>query len=181
MRRVGSIATALAITAIGGTGIALAHSDSATDPRGDVAGNPPGAHANFDIVGSTIGDASHGKVTQTVKVAGALGDPNHGGLVPLLYINVPSYPGATRECDFFVGRVRSHDGVYTCATVKRVGPATIVRKGGNTLRYMFSPKAIGRPPSYEWAFVTEGRADGTIETFDRIPDGQTSMYTYKLR
>jgi hypothetical protein len=181
MRRLATGAVAAAMVALGCSATAFGHTGSATDPSGDVAGNPSGNPANFDIVASTFGDGPHGKLVHTVRVAGAFGNPQGSGLVPLLYINVPSYPGATRECDYFVGRVKSRVGVFLCGTRKRLGGATIVRRGGNALRYTFNSKAIGRPAAYEWAFVFQGPGSGTTVDYDRIPDGQTSMYTYQVR
>ncbi|MEA2374474.1 MAG: hypothetical protein QOD53_937 [Thermoleophilaceae bacterium] len=175
------ILTTAAAAAVTSVAPALADTDSVSDPRGDTMGHPSGSRANVDIVGSSAGDAKHGKIVQTVKVAGKAGDPHHGGLVPLLYINVASYGGGTRECDFYVGRLHGRDGVFTCATQYRVGSATVTRKSGNTIRYVFSPRAIGKPSEYEWAFVLQAKADGTIEDFDRVPDTQVGMETYRVR
>lgn len=181
MRRVTQVLLIGVAAALSSAGSALAHTDSVSDPRGDTIGNPPTSRRNVDIVGSSVGHAKHGKIVQTVKLAGKAGDPHHGGLTPLLYINVPSYSGATRECDFYVGRLHGRDGVFTCGPQERVGSASVTRKNSTTLRYTFSPKTIGNPSSYEWAFVVQGKADGTIEDFDRVPDTQLGMETYRTR
>ena len=181
MRRVTQVLLIGAIAALSSAGSALAHTDSVSDPRGDTMGHPSTARQNVDIVGSSAGDAKHGKIVQTVKLAGKAGDPHHGGLTPLLYINVASYGGGTRECDFYVGRLHGRDGVFTCGPQERMGSASVTRKSSTTLRYAFSPKAIGNPSSYEWAFVVQGKSAGTTVDFDRVPDTQVGMETYRVR
>jgi hypothetical protein len=133
-----------------------------------------------DIVGASAGDGKHGKIVQKVRVAGGALDANRSDARTMLYINVPSYGGGARECDFYVGFRGSRPGVYTCGYRYRVGSAKISRSG-SSIRYSFSPKAIGRPGSYEWAFVVQGSVDGTIEDFDRVPDDQVGMQSYRLR
>jgi hypothetical protein len=159
---------------------ALAHTQTESDAGGDTRGHPS-SPANVDIVGARAGDAKHHKIAQTVTLAGSAGDPHHGGLVPMLYINVPSWGGGDIECDYYVGRKDGRDGVYECGTRDRRGKAKIQRKGAHSLRYVFSPKAIRSPDAYEWAFAVVGKADGVYETFDRAPDTQSEMFTYSLR
>jgi hypothetical protein len=173
-------AALITATSLAAAAPALASEQAESDARGDTMGHPSGSRANVDIVTAGAGDAKHGKIAQTVTFAGNAGDPHHGGLVPLLYINVPSYAGYAIECDFYVGREEGRDGVYECATKKRVGKAKITRKGSGTLRYVFSPKSIGKPKVYEWAFAVLGNGtDGTYEYFDRAPDTQSEMFTYR--
>lgn len=180
MRRVLAAALVTAAASFAAAAPALAHEQTESDASGDTAGHPASS-ANVDIVKADAGDAKHHKIAQTVTFAGNAGDPHRGGLVPLLYINVPSWGGGAIECDYYVGRKNGRDGVYECGTRDRVGKAKIQRRGAHTLRYVFSPKAIRSPDVYEWAFAVVGKSDGVYETFDRAPDTQSEMFTYSLR
>jgi hypothetical protein len=167
----------------GSTGVALAGatSGSLSDPAGDVFGSPAGARANFDILGATFGGGTHGRAVQTLRVAGQFSDPAKGGLVPSLWIDVPKYPGARGECDYYIGRVDSRIALYLCGSKKRVGNASVVRTDANTLRYSFNQRLIGKPHRYKWAFFFHGPSQGGTVLYDRVSDTAKSDATYQLR
>ena len=143
---------------------------SGSDERGDVFGSPPGGSAGADIVSASARRSSNGQVTHTITTAGTPADPAGDGVIPVVYVESPTEGNGTAECSHFVGRYRGRLGVFRCGYADRTGSARIVRSG-NSLRYTFSPRAIGNPRSYDWAAVTRGNSGerGTPTRYDRLP------------
>src|SRR5918999_834284 len=139
----------LAILSIGVPGVAS--SDRISDASGDVEGEPAGGASRADIVRVANGHGKKGDMWHSVTVSGAAADPAKGGLVPLLYIEVPNRANGTSECAYFVGRHRGKLGVFTCGYGDRVAKARIVRTSEHTIKYTFNRKALGSPSWYDWA------------------------------
>jgi hypothetical protein len=171
----GALALAAAPAGIAGSG-------SASDPRGDTWGDPSGGAGPVDFVRATYGHAKNGNLVHKVTVAGNVANPASGsGNVPMLWIEDPQDPNGHADCRYFIGRHEGRLGVFTCGYGDRVASARIKRTSSNTIRYEFSPGAIGNPPSYGWAALVMAPADGTALWADRLPDGDHSFLTHKLR
>ncbi|HEX8067935.1 MAG TPA: hypothetical protein VF520_15565 [Thermoleophilaceae bacterium] len=163
---------------------ALALDDNSGDVLGDPSNDSLGAaqsgKGDVDIVSATAATAKRGNLVHTVTVAGRIANPAKGEeLVPLLLINVPSYPGATYDCDFYVGRTSRGAGVYECGYDTKVASARIVRAGRRTIRYTFPARAIRSPRAYGWAFGIRGHGNGGRIEFDRVPDGTQNFETFE--
>ena len=177
-----------ALTAIGvaltlaTAGVVLADSGSITDPKGDVHNNPPGNHANYDIVKATWGHASHHRLKHKVTVAGKIGDPQasgNPGTLPTLLIDVPQHHFAS-ACDYKVepvppGAPINHTNhheyfVFKCSNgttpTPPTGSVSATRTSSDTIKLVFKRKAIGSPSKYGWAF--EFPAGNTF--YDRAPN-----------
>lgn len=164
-----AIVAAVAAPALGDRG-------AVTDPKGDVAGNPPGRKANFDFVKATHGHAP-GALKHQVWVAGRMHDPEtgHSGL-PDLLINVPGHRKPP-SCDYVIqpsppgvfGNKTDHNlwFVLKCSDQqpKKIGPATVTKVGPHRLRFLFKGKEIGSPSRYGWAFIMP--VDGDT-VYDRV-------------
>ena len=161
--------------------LGLASTESFSDPRDDL--DPPAASnaADYDIVRATEGH-SNGRLVHTVSVAGNIANPA-SAQVPWLYVEDTrsDRPNGTATCRYFVGRFEGRLGVFTCGYGDREAGARIRRTSSRTVRYEFTPRAIGSPASYRWAFVTEGPTDGTRSLVDRLPSGDNVFLTHKLR
>ena len=178
MRRFALLGLVLATAFLAVTPLGLAGSGSFSDPRGDQ--DPSSASANFDIVRATYGH-SKGRLVHTVTVAGTIANPASAD-PPELWIEDPEAPNNTSDCRYFVGRFEGRLGVFTCGYAERVGSARIRRTSSTTVRYEFSPKAIGSPDSYRWAFLTRTTAaGGTLALVDRLPSGDHRFHTHALR
>jgi hypothetical protein len=155
--------------------LGIADTQRGTDPSGDVEG---GAGSSADIVRTTAGTDSRGRIVQTVSVAG-----NAGGTPTYLYIELPDQSNAVAECTVVVGVFRGRPGVYRCGTNERLGSATVKRTSSRTLRFTFSKRALGNPRSYEWAAVTrsDANANGSWTRHDRLPSGDDEYLSYSLR
>lgn len=157
----------------------VAGSGSLTDPSGDVFG--PDQSAGLDIVRQTFGH-SDGRIVHTVSVAGNAPNPS-SQQVPRIYLKPSNRANGTAECALFVGRHRGRLGVFTCGYGDRVGSARIVRSSARTIRYSFTPGAIGNPRSYEFAAVTgivSGDGAGTTQA-DRAPSPDLTYLSHQLR
>ena len=183
MRRIAVTLIAAAALALAAAPLAIAATDTATDARGDVEGSPPGGDAAADLVRATAGRDSHGNITQTVTIAGAAPNPSGGGIVPFLYLEMPTMANGMSECAAFVGQFNGRLGVFRCGTGHRIGWARIVRTSRHTTRYTFSPRALGNPASYDWAVYTRSRssAPGSWTQYDRLPSTEYEYFTYSLR
>ncbi|MDQ3935259.1 MAG: hypothetical protein M3340_11600 [Actinomycetota bacterium] len=183
MRRATAIAALAAAAVLGTAQLVQADSATVTDARGDIVGEPPGGGESADIVAAAYGHTKSGKLWHKVTIAGQAADPAAGGgVLPLLYIDDDSGPGrGARECDFLVGRHDGRLGVFECGSLERVGSVRVTRTSEYSTRYVFSPKAIGNPDEYGWAFVTEGPSDGTWMRYDRVPEGDRAFRAHTLR
>lgn len=179
MRRIATIGTLAGVLVLLNVPLGLASTESFSDPRNDL--DPPAASnaANYDIVRATEGH-SNGRLVHTVSVAGSIANPASAD-PPMLWIEDPDEPNRTAQCRYFIGRVEGKLGVFTCGYGDRVASARIRRTSSRTVRYEFSPKAIGNPASYRWAFLTEGPTQGTTSLLDRLPSGDNAFVTHKLR
>lgn len=167
---------ALAAAAVAAAALAApAAADTATmsDPRGDVA-DWPSAGPSDDIVASTAGSASRGRLVHTVSLAGAARDPAHS--TPLLLIETGDR--MSRWCDYVVGRTDRGLGVFDCDYMDKVGRVRVTRSGSR-LRYVFRRSAIGSPSEYGWAVVARGQANGTTAEYDRAPTEQDAFISYR--
>lgn len=181
--------TSVALLAVAPLG--LAGSGSHSDPSGDLYRTPTnGVSAeSVDIVRATFGHR-RGKLVHTITTAGAAADPARGGEVPMLWIESPQNQGGdseepqgngTAECTWFIGRFEGRIGVFTCGYGDRVASARVTRTSARTVRFEFSPKAIGNTRTYEWAALTQAPAGGTRVWVDRLPDGDHSYFVHTLR
>jgi hypothetical protein len=163
----------LALTGVAVLGLAtlaFANGGSKSDPSGDVKHNPPGADSRYDIVKIAYNRAADGKVTATVKTKGKVFGPNaKSGARPVLWIDVPGKVASRPGCqysDYFV----AGGEVDQCGDGPKTGGATIKKVNSHTLKFTFALDAIGNPPRFGIAFVTEGTAKGKLVLFDRAPD-----------
>ncbi|HEX8647366.1 MAG TPA: hypothetical protein VF715_10735 [Thermoleophilaceae bacterium] len=159
-----------------------AGSGAVSDPSGDLYDVPTtGGSGQVDIVRATFGH-SGGRLVHTVTTSGDIPDPAAGATSPMLFIEHPTTANGTAECTYFVGRHAGKLGVFTCGYGDRVGSARIRRTSARTVRFEFSPRAIGNPASYEWAFLTRVRTRYNASTWvDRLPDGDHGYLTHQLR
>jgi hypothetical protein len=171
-----ALAVVLATAAVGG-----ASSGTVTDPSGDLYDQPTtGSSASYDLVRATFGH-SRGRIVHTVTTAGNVPDPASGG-APMIHIVDPVDPNGTSECRYFIGRFDGRFGVFKCGYGTRVGSLRMTRTGARTVRFEFSPKAIGNPASYEWAVRTRTRTRYNVAYWvDRLPDGDRTNLTHQLR
>lgn len=181
MRRALTALTVAGAIALAAAPLVVANSGSVSDPRGDLWAEPSGGGGSLDIVRATFGHTSKGNLIHTVTLAGAAANPASGGNVPNLLIEDPVLANGNADCRYFIGRHGGRLGVFTCGYADRVASAKIRRTSSNTIRYEFSPRAIDDPTTYDWAFVAEGAAMGTEAQLDRLPDGDHSFLTHKLR
>ena len=156
----------------------IAGSGSNSDPKGDLEFKPADPAA-VDIVSTSFGHASKGRLVHKVTVAGTPGNPANG-IIPFIYIEMRERSSASAVCDIYVGRYDGGLGVFACGTNERLGSARITRSG-HTVRYVFSPRALGNPESYDWAAGVVGPTDNTQGRYDRAPDQDDIFYTHKLR
>lgn len=172
-----AVVVVLATAAVGNAG-----SGSATDPSGDLYDTPAsGGSGPADIVRATFGH-SKGRLVHTVSTAGNIPDPAAGSGSPVIFIEHPTRPNGTAECTYFVGRHEGRLGVFTCGYGDRVGSARIRRTSARTVRFEFSPRAIGNPPNYEWAALTRAQTRFNPAMWvDRVPDGDHVFFTHELR
>ncbi len=172
-----AVAVVLAAAATGS-----ANSGSATDPSGDLFDQPAsGGSGPYDIVRATFGH-SRGRVVHTVTTAGNITDPAAGSNSPMIFIESPTAPNGTAECSHFVGYHDGRLGVFTCGYGDRVGSARVRRTSARTVRFEFSPRAIGNPASYEWAARTRTRTRySSLMWVDRLPDGDNAFLVHQLR
>jgi hypothetical protein len=81
-----------------------------------------------------------------------------------------------------VGRHQGQLGVFTCGYGARVASARVTRTSGSTIRFEFSPSAIGNPAAYEWRAVTEGQGQYSRRAFiDTVPSPDKTYLTHTLR
>lgn len=177
MRRL-LVPVALSLALVGAVP-AVAGSGSQSDPSGDVFGSDQ--RAGLDVVRTKHGHSS-GKIVHTVELRGSAPNPS-SQQVPRLYLKPSNRANGTSECALFVGRHHGQLGVFICGYGERVASARIERSGSRTIRYSFSPGAIGNPRSYEWAVVTAGSSSENGQPYkaDRAPDADLSYYTHQLR
>jgi hypothetical protein len=169
MRRAVAIAALAAVMAVPPS----AGAATLTDPQGDVDGWPE-AGPSDDIVRSTAGHASKGRLYHTVSLAGTARDPaTH---TPLLLIETGDR--MSRWCDYVIGRTDRGLGVYDCDYMDRVGSVKVTRSGGK-VRYTFKRSAIGSPSEYGWAVVLRGQTRGTTAEYDRAPSEADSFISYR--
>ena len=160
--------------------LGLADSGSFPDPRGDL--DPTGARkpsSSHDLVRATQAHSKR-RLVHTVTVAGDAPNPA-AAPVPVIWIEVPDEPNGTSQCRYFVGRQDGRLGVFTCGYAERVGSARIRRTSPSTVRYEFSPRAIGNPGRYFWAVASYGPAENTQGDIDRLPDDDHARITHVLR
>jgi hypothetical protein len=183
MRRALIALVVVSAAALAAAPLGIAGSGSVSDPRDDLWAQPTsGGSASLDMVRATFGHAGNGRLVHTVTLAGAAANPAGGGNVPTLLIEDPARPnGGTSLCRYFVGVHKGRLGVFTCGYADRVASARISRTSSNTIRYEFSARAIDNPATYDWAFVTRGTVFGTQGDLDRLPDGDHSFLTHRLR
>jgi hypothetical protein len=180
MRRVTLLVVIAAAMTLGSVQLVQADSASVNDDRGETVGQPAGGPDSVDIVRGAYGHTKSGKLWHKVTIAGQAADPSEAdGPVPVLYIDVVFHAG-NRECDFFVGRFDGELGVFDCGSLDKVAPARIVRTSEHSTRYVFSPRAIGSPSHYGWAFVTEGPSGDTYMRYDRLPGGDRAYANHEL-
>ena len=165
---------------------AVADSGSASDPRDDLFDAPAGDSGRFDILRATFGHR-RGRLVHTVSVAGNVASPTSLN-APYLYIQEPggaqdpSNPNGQADCRYFVGRHAGRLGVFTCGYGDRVAGARVTRTSASTIRFEFSPRAIGNLPAYEWKAVTEGRGQYSPQArIDMLPSGDRTYLTHTLR
>ena len=156
----------------------IASSGSNADPKGDLEFKPFDPAA-VDIVSTSFGHASKGRLVHKVSVAGTPGDPA-SGIIPFIYIEMRERSSASAVCDIYVGRYDGGLGVFACGTNERLGSARITRSG-HSVKYVFSARALGSPKSYDWAAGVVGPSDNTQARYDRAPDNDDVFYTHKLR
>jgi len=151
-----------------------------TDPRGDTK-NAPQPKANYDIVGACGHRASHHRIITTVKLAGAVDNPQSPqAYVPTLVIDVPGQKFDNPTCDYFVqgappGVGANHTNhtkyyVNTCQNSgsQQVGPALVTRISKHVMKVVIHRRAIGNPKRFGFAFSTF--SDGDQPSYDRAPD-----------
>lgn len=178
------VVLAVAVTVLAAP-LGLAASGSNSDPRGDVSDEPQsGSRSSLDLVRGTYALRS-GRLVHTLTVAGSVANPASGGEgVPMLYLQTPSAANGTSECAFFVGRHRGRLGVFTCGYGERVASARVTRSSASTIRFEFSPRAIGNPATYEWAGAMPAgrtRYAGAWSHIDRMPTGTDEYFTHRVR
>ena len=156
-----------------------AGSGSIGDPGGDLFGTD--RSASLDIVRATFGH-SGGRVVHTVSLGGGAPDPA-SQQVPRIYIKPSNRANGNAECALFVGRHRGRLGVFTCGYGDRVASARIQRTSSRTIRYSFTPGAIGNPVTYEWAVITLGTSTerGSSYRADRLPSEDQTYHSHTLR
>ena len=180
MRRVAlTFVLALAVV-IGAAPLGFAGSGSSNDPKGDVEFKPKNRD-NVDIVRTSFGHTSDGRLYHKVTVAGTAADPAKGGVIPFIYVEMRERSSASGVCDIYIGRYDGELGVFACGTNERLGSARIVKSGKSSIKYVFSRDAIGNPKSYDWAAGVVGPSDNTQARYDRAPDQDDVFYTHKLR
>jgi hypothetical protein len=181
MRRALSLAVTTALLVLASAAPASASSGSATDPSGDLYDQPvSGGSGPFDLVRATFGHRGS-RLVHTVTTAGSVPDPASGN-APMLFIEDPIDPNGTAECTYFVGRFNGRYGVFRCGYGTRAGSLRMTRTGSRTVRYEFSPKAVGNNANYEWAALTRTRTRYNVAMWvDRLPDGDHSYLTHQLR
>jgi hypothetical protein len=169
-----ALATAGALAAPSSAG----SSGAFADPRGDLFGT---TDSSSDIVRISFGH-SGGRIVHTVGLAGNAPNPA-SQQVPRLYINPSNRANGTSECGLFVGRHRGRLGVFVCGYANRIASARIERTSARTIRYSFTPGAIGNPRSYEWAAVTAATNTDTGGAYraDRAPSSDSTFHTHTLR
>ena len=170
MRR---LLAAASVAAVALAAPAAADTATMSDPRGDVE-DWPAAGPSDDIVQSTAGSASKGRLVHTVTLAGPARDPARS--TPLLLIETGDR--MSRWCDYVVGRTDRGLGVFTCDYMDRVGSVRVTRSGSR-LRYVFRRSAIGSPSEYGWAVVARGQANGTTAEYDRAPTEEDLFTPYR--
>jgi hypothetical protein len=165
---------------------AAADAGSASDPRDDLFDAPASGSATFDIVRATFGH-KRGQLVHTVSVAGSVASPASLN-APYLLIQEPGgaqdpgNPNGQADCRYFVGRHQGRLGVFTCGYGDRVAGARVTRTSGSTIRFEFSPRAIGNLPAYQWKAVTEGQGRYAARSqIDKLPSGDRTYLTHTLR
>lgn len=171
-----AVVVVLATAAAGSAG-----SGSASDPSGDLYETPAsGGSGGYDLVRATFGH-SRGRLVHTVTTAGNIPDPA-SGQGPLLFIEDPVEANGTSECTYFVGRFGGRYGVFRCGYGDRVGSLRMTRTSARTIRFEFSPRAIGNPASYQWGALTRTATRYSSSMYvDRLPDGDHVYLTHELR
>jgi hypothetical protein len=156
-------------------------SGSFSDARGDIIAQPVGVSSgSVDIVRATQGH-SRGRLVHTVTTAGNVGNPARGTNFPLMFIERPGVANGTAECAYFIGRHNGRFGVFRCGYGSFVASVSIRRTSARTVRFEFSPRALGNPPSYQWAFRTRAATrDSHSMWLDRLPNGDKSFIRHDL-
>jgi hypothetical protein len=154
-----------------GAAPASAGTDAMEDPAGDTGGYASSG-PSVDIVKSTVAEAKGRRLAITVTLDGAV-DANR---TPLVMIETGDR--VNRWCDFVAGRTDHGLGVFTCEYMDRTGGVRVTASG-NTLKYVFSRKAIGLPAHVAWAVVTRGEDSGTAVEYDRAPSEPDTFVAYR--
>jgi hypothetical protein len=154
-RRMAPAAAALVALSVAGT--AIADTTTKTDRGGDAHGEGPG---RVDLKGASATHA-HAMLEHTVDIYGRW---PRGFTPPIaVYIDTASRRGSEYSVQSFpegtfVTRLR--DGKHT-------GRASFRKVDSDTIRYVFSKRAIGSPDDYRWQISVEGHGD---EQVDALPN-----------
>ena len=155
MRRLPAPIAAIAVLAFAGA--AIADETLKADAKGDARGGGP---MKIDLKAA---GASHSS-DRLVHSIDTYGRVPGGSFSPIgLYIDTSSRRGAEYTVQAFPEGAfvtRSRDG-------KRTGRASYRKVDGNTVRFRFLPKAIGRPSRYGWKVSVEGHGD---KQMDALPN-----------
>ena len=149
-------AVTLCAALIGVSVVSIAGADS--DPVGDTRQDNSGGGINRDLKGATHGHSGK-KLKHGVSVYGkqiAVEDIN-------LYINVNKSAAAEYVVDTVDGVMavrRASDGMVT-------GPVQLIPVSEVKVRFLFSPKAIGKPKKYRWFVQLESNKG---DLYDRAPN-----------
>jgi hypothetical protein len=173
----------VAALALAAAPAASADSGSATDPSGDQYGGQPvgNSSGSLDIVRVTWGH-SRGRLVHTVTTAGSVGNPASSTNFPVMFFEHPTVYNGTAECAFFAGRHNGRLGIFRCGYGSFLASIRITRTSARTIRYEFSPRALGNPRRYQWSFRTRSRTEyNAAEWIDRFPNGDNEFRTHVLR